>query len=141
MTENSILKARLQPGWRLSHCERATLAEIGRRSGRKGLQLVAGIAKPDTILAWYRRLVAAKFDGVSIILLGSRVTRNPEVIPLVCRPVDDRCYRKLTARQLSCRRPVTKLSGTLLSILAEDTAELARGSGDSRDRDSRQNDG
>jgi hypothetical protein len=28
--ENRILKARLQPGWRLSDGERATLAEIGK---------------------------------------------------------------------------------------------------------------
>jgi hypothetical protein len=35
--ENRILKARLQPGWRLSDGERATLAEIGKRLGRKGL--------------------------------------------------------------------------------------------------------
>jgi hypothetical protein len=57
------LKARLQPGWRLSDGERATLAEIGKRLGRKGLKQVARLAKPDTILAWYRRLVAEKFDG------------------------------------------------------------------------------
>jgi hypothetical protein len=56
--ENRILKARLQPGWRLSDGERATLAEIGKRLGRKALQPVAHLAKPDTILAWYRRLVA-----------------------------------------------------------------------------------
>ena len=49
--ENRILKARLQPGWRLSDGERATLAEIGKRLGRKGLQQVARLAKPDTILA------------------------------------------------------------------------------------------
>src|SRR5215831_8035103 len=61
--ENRILKARLQPGWRLSDSERATLAEIGKRLGRKGLVQVARLAKPDTILAWYRRLVAEKFDG------------------------------------------------------------------------------
>jgi hypothetical protein len=29
--ENRILKTRLQPGWRLSDGERATLAEIGKR--------------------------------------------------------------------------------------------------------------
>src|SRR5262252_7719857 len=63
VAENRILKARLQPGWRLSNGERATLAEIGGRLGRKGLQPVARIAQPDTILAWYRRLVAEKFDG------------------------------------------------------------------------------
>jgi hypothetical protein len=61
--ENRILKTRLQTGWRLSDGERATLAEIGWRLGRKGLQPVARIAKPDTILAWYRQLVAEKFDG------------------------------------------------------------------------------
>ena len=61
--ENRILKARLQPGWRLSDGERATLAEIGKRLGRKRLQQVARLAKPDTILAWYRRLVAEKFAG------------------------------------------------------------------------------
>ena len=36
--ENRILKAGLQPGWRLCDGERATLAEIGKRLGRKGLQ-------------------------------------------------------------------------------------------------------
>ena len=36
--ENRILKARLQPGWRLSDGKRATLTEIGKRLGRKGLQ-------------------------------------------------------------------------------------------------------
>jgi hypothetical protein len=60
--ENGILRAHLR-GLRLSDGERATLAEIGKRLGRKGLQQVARIAKPDTILGWYRKLVAAKFDG------------------------------------------------------------------------------
>ena len=31
--------------------------------GRKALQEVATIATPDTILRWYRELVAAKYDG------------------------------------------------------------------------------
>ena len=39
--ENRILKARLRSSWRLSNGERATLAEIGKRLGRKGLQQVA----------------------------------------------------------------------------------------------------
>jgi putative transposase len=43
---------------RLSNPERAALAEIGKRLGRKALRKVACVAKPDTILAWYRRLVA-----------------------------------------------------------------------------------
>ena len=36
------------------------MAEIGKRLGRKALAKVACVAKPDTILAWYRKL---KFDG------------------------------------------------------------------------------
>ena len=44
--ENRILKARLQPGLRLSDGKRATLAEIGERLGPKGLLTVAPIAKP-----------------------------------------------------------------------------------------------
>jgi hypothetical protein len=34
---------------------------IGKRVGRKALAQVACVAKPDTILAWYRRLIAQKF--------------------------------------------------------------------------------
>src|ERR1044072_1723726 len=48
---------------RLSDPERSTLAEIGKRLGRAALAEVACVAKPDTILAWYRRLIARKFDG------------------------------------------------------------------------------
>ena len=55
----SQLPARL----RLSDAERATLAEIGKRLGRKYLADVACVAKPETILTWYRQLIARKFDG------------------------------------------------------------------------------
>ena len=85
VAENRILKARLQPGWRLSDGERATLAEIGRRLGRKGLQRVAGIAKPDTILAWYRQLVAEKFDGSKQRRPPGRPRTSPETEDLVVR--------------------------------------------------------
>jgi putative transposase len=62
-TENRILGAKLPSRLRLSDPERVTLAEIGKRLGRKALREVASVAKPDTILAWYRRLIAQKFDG------------------------------------------------------------------------------
>src|ERR1700733_9398797 len=63
ITENRILRAHLPTRLRLSDPQRATLAEIGKRLGRKALEQVACVAKPDTILAWYRKLVAQKFDG------------------------------------------------------------------------------
>ena len=48
---------------KLSDADRATLGEIGHRLGRKVLGEVANVARPDTILAWYRKLVARKYDG------------------------------------------------------------------------------
>src|SRR4030081_234596 len=61
--ENRILRAHLPSRLRLSDAERSTLAEIAKRLGRKALRDIACVAKPDTILGWYRRLVAQKFDG------------------------------------------------------------------------------
>jgi putative transposase len=57
-TENRILKDQLKGQLLLSDAERATLGEIGHRLGRKVLAEVATVARLDTILAWYRRLVA-----------------------------------------------------------------------------------
>jgi hypothetical protein len=39
------------------------LAAIGKKLGKQALEEVATIVKPDTILAWHRKLVAQKFDG------------------------------------------------------------------------------
>ncbi len=61
--ENRILKAQLKTPLRLTDAERMTLAEIAHRLGRKALEEVANAVKPDTLLGWYRRLVARKFDG------------------------------------------------------------------------------
>ena len=61
--ENRILKAQLKGRLKLSDAERATLAEIGHRLGRRVLAEVATVARPETILVWYRKLVARKFDG------------------------------------------------------------------------------
>src|SRR5262245_26882956 len=61
--ENRILRSHLPRRLRLSDPQRSTLAEIGKRLGRTQLGEVACVAKPDTILAWYRRLIARKFDG------------------------------------------------------------------------------
>src|ERR1700738_918995 len=64
--ENRILKAQLKGRLKLSDAERATLGEMGHRGGRKVLAEVATVARPDTILAWYRKLVACKFDGSQV---------------------------------------------------------------------------
>jgi putative transposase len=46
--ENRILRAKVQ-GRLLSDSEKATLAEIAKRLGRKALADIAAVAKPDTL--------------------------------------------------------------------------------------------
>ena len=67
----------------LSNPERETLAEIGKRLGRKALARVACVAKPDTILAWYRKLVAQKFDRSKRRSYPGRPRISPEVELLI----------------------------------------------------------
>ena len=83
--ENRILRAHLPSRLRLSDPERSTLAEIAKRLGRKALKDIARVAQPDTILAWYRRLVAQKFDGSRHRTYPGRPRVSPEVEGLVVR--------------------------------------------------------
>ncbi len=85
IAENRILRAHLPARMRLSDPERSTLAEIGKRLGRTALQQVACVAKPDTILAWYRRLIARKFDGSKHRASSGRPPMAPAVEALIVR--------------------------------------------------------
>jgi len=64
LEENRILRD-LLPGKRprLNDDQRRRLAALGHELGRKALASVAGIVTPDTILRWYRKLIARKYDG------------------------------------------------------------------------------
>jgi len=73
-------------GWlHLSDPERATLAEIGKWLGRKALEQIACVAKPDTILGWFRKLVAQKFDGSRKHTYPGRPRVSREVEELIIR--------------------------------------------------------
>jgi len=64
--ENRVLRA--AQGFqrlRLTDDQRRRLAVKGKVLGRRRLASIAGIVTPDTILRWYRRLVAKKYDGSS----------------------------------------------------------------------------
>jgi hypothetical protein len=65
--------------------QRSALHRIGKRRGRKALREVACIAKPDTILAWYRRLIARKFDGTKHRQYPGRPKIGRELEALVVR--------------------------------------------------------
>ena len=66
-------------------CEggKATLAEIAHRLGRVALEDAAEIAKPDTILRWYRKLIASKFDGSKLRRSAGRPKVDQETERLV----------------------------------------------------------
>ena len=83
--ENRILRAQLKGRVKLSDVERATLGEIGDQLGRKGLDEVVNVARPDTILAWYRKLVARKFGGSKARRGSGRRRINREVEQLLVR--------------------------------------------------------
>jgi putative transposase len=85
VAENRILRAHLPPRLLLTDPERSTLAALGKRLGRKGLEPVATAAKPDTILAWFRKLVAQKFDGSRRRLYPGRPPIGREITKLIVR--------------------------------------------------------
>src|SRR5581483_11276125 len=85
IAENRILRSHLSDNLRLSDSERRTLAEIGRRLGRKLLSDVACVAKPETILGWYGRLIARKFDGSKHRSYPGRPRGSPEIEVLIVR--------------------------------------------------------
>jgi hypothetical protein len=86
VAENRVLKAQLKIPLRLTDAERVTLAEIAHRLGRKALEDVANVVKPDTLMGWYRKLVdisARKFDGSKLRHYPGRPRIDGEIERLV----------------------------------------------------------
>lgn len=64
LEENRVLREQLGGRrLRLTNDQRRRLAAKGKLLGRKVLGKFAGIVTPDTILRWYRQLIAKKYDG------------------------------------------------------------------------------
>lgn len=85
VAENRILRDQLQGRLQLTDAERKTLAEIGKKLSKQALDEVASIVKPDTILAWHRKLVAQKVDGSMHRNHPGRPRVDPELEELVLR--------------------------------------------------------
>ena len=83
--ENRILRVQVKGRLALSDTERAKLADIGFRLGRKALAEVATAAQPATILAWYRRLVTCKFDRAPARRAPGRPPIDRDVEELIVR--------------------------------------------------------
>ena len=118
IAENRILRAYLPARMRLSDPERSTLAEIGKRLGRTALQQVACVAKPETILAWYRRLIARKFDGSKFRTSPGRPRITPEAEALIVRFARENSgwgYDRIVGALANLGHPVTnQTAGNIL---------------------------
>ena len=83
--ENRVLREHLGPRpLRLTDVQRRRLAVRGQKLGRRVLTQVAGIVTADTILRWYRTLIARKYDGSARRRRGRPMTPR-EVAALVVR--------------------------------------------------------
>src|SRR5262245_29285184 len=88
LEENRILRAeRGRRRLRLTDDQRRRLAVKGKALGRRRLGDIADIVTPDTILRWYRRLVAQKYAGSKKRVPGRSRTK-PDIAALVVRPGD-----------------------------------------------------
>ena len=85
VAENRILRNQIKGRLRLTDGERRTLAEIGKRLGKRALEAVANIVKPETLLGWHRRLVAKKFDGSKNRQYPGRPRGDADIEELVVR--------------------------------------------------------
>src|ERR1051326_7762887 len=85
IAENRILRSHLSANLRRSDSERRTLAEIGKRLGRKLLSDVACVANPETILGWDRRFIARDVDGFTHASSPGRPRIEPEIEALIVR--------------------------------------------------------
>ena len=85
VAENRILRKQIKGRLRLTDGERRTLAEIGKRLGKRALEVVANIVKPETLLGWHRRLVAKKFDGSKNRQYPGRPRVDADIEELVVR--------------------------------------------------------
>jgi len=83
--KNRILRAKIKGRLLWSDAEKATLAEIARRLGRKALAEVASAAQPDTLLRWYGELIARKFNGSKFRKSLGRPSMDEEIERLVVR--------------------------------------------------------
>ena len=56
--ENRIVRNQITGRVRLNDGERTTLAELGKRLGKKALAEVVAVVNPEMLLAWHGKLVA-----------------------------------------------------------------------------------
>ena len=117
--ENRILKAQLGGRrLRLTDTERRRLATRAHPLGRQRLKELAAVATPDTLLRWYKRLIAQKYDGSRPRQTLGRPCVAAEIEQLVVRMAEENPswgYRRIqgqTPTRHPCHQWELKLTGS-----------------------------
>jgi putative transposase len=125
--ENRLLKAQLGGRrLRLTDTERRRLAALAHPLDRTRLKEVATLATPDTLLRWYKRLVAQKFDGSKQRRQLGRPRVAAEVEQLVMRMAEENPmwgYRRIQGALANLGHAIDKI--TVRNILRRHHLEPA----------------
>jgi hypothetical protein len=85
VAENRMLRQQISGGVHLTDSDRKALAELGQQLGKKALEEMATVAKPDTILAWHRTFAAQQGDRAQLHKSVGRPRIDKEIADLVVR--------------------------------------------------------
>jgi len=116
--ENRLLKEKVSGRIRFTDEERRSLAKAALAMGRSLMKEVVSIVKPETILAWQRRLEEKKWDYSERRRRGPGRPRTPDHIEaLVCRLARENLwgYQRLRGELLKLRVILSK--GCIADIL------------------------
>ena len=126
LEENRVLREQLgNRRLRLTDAQRRRLAVRGRKLERRVLDELAGLVTPDTILRWYRTLVARKYDGSKKRCRG-RPPTPVDVAALVVRMAEENPrwgYTRIRGELLPLGHELAR--STIQKILADHGIEPA----------------
>lgn len=127
LEENRVLKAHLDGSrLRLTDTERRRLAALAHPLGRQRLKKLATLVTPDTLLRWYKRLIAQKFDGSKPRRQLGRPRVAEEVEQLVIRMAEENPtwgYRRIQGALANLGHTIDKI--TVRNILRRHHLEPA----------------
>ena len=116
--ENRILKEKAQALGRLRFTdeERCSLTAAALALGRAVMQQVVGIVRPETILAWQRRLERRKWD-YSVRRRPGRPRTTSEIEALVCRLARENAWGYQRIRGELLKLGIERSKGCIAAIL------------------------
>jgi putative transposase len=114
LEENRVLKGQLGGRrLRLTDTDRRRLAALGHPLGRACLKAVATLVTPDTLMRWYKRLIAQQFDGSKHRHQLGRPRVAEEIEQLVMRMAEENPswgYRRMQGALANLGHRIDKLT-------------------------------